>query len=90
MDTVILSAVSALAGLLTGGISTLTASWLTQRGQLWTQAHIHESTKREALHAEFISEASKRRAEAWNRHAESPDVIAGLYSDLRFKMVEYC
>jgi hypothetical protein len=80
MDTAILSAASALAGSLIGGISTLTASWLTQRGQLRAQALIHESTKREALYAEFISEASKRRAEAWSRHAEDPNVIAGLYS----------
>jgi len=80
MDTAILSAISALAGSLIGGISTLTASWLTQRGQLRAQALIHESVKREALYAEFISEASKRRAEAWSRHAENPEVIAGLYS----------
>jgi hypothetical protein len=80
MDTAILTAASALAGSLIGGISTLIASWLTQRGQLRAQALIHESVKREALYAEFISEASKRRAEAWSRHAESPDVIAGLYS----------
>ena len=38
------------------------------------------SAKREALYAEFIREASKRRAEAWSHHAETPEVIAGLYS----------
>jgi hypothetical protein len=80
MDTAILSATSALAGSLIGGISTLTASWITQRGQLRARALIHASAKREALYAEFIGEASKRRAEAWSRHAESPDVIVGLYS----------
>src|SRR5215470_7905526 len=80
MDTAILSAASALAGSLIGGISTLTASWLTQRGQLRAQALIHESAKREALYAEFITEASKRRADAWSHHAENPDVVAGLYS----------
>jgi hypothetical protein len=80
MDTAILSAASALAGSLIGGISTLAASWLTQRGQLRAQALFHESAKRESLYAEFISEASKRRADAWSHHAESPDVIAGLYS----------
>ncbi len=80
MDTAILSAASALAGSLIGGVSTLIASWLTQRGQLRAQALIHEAVKRETLYAEFISEASKRRADAWSHHAESPDVIAGLYS----------
>jgi hypothetical protein len=80
MDPAILSATSALAGSLIGGISTLVASWITQRGQLRAQALIHESAKRETLYAEFISEASKRRADAWSHHAESPEVIAGLYS----------
>ena len=74
------SAASALAGSLIGGISTLTASWITLRGQLRAQAIIQKSTKREALFAEFIKDASRRRAEAWSHHAESPDVIAGLYS----------
>ena len=80
MDISLLPAVSALAGSLIGGISTLTASLMTQRRQFRAQALIQEATKREALYAEFIKEASKRRAEAWSHQAESPEVIAGLYS----------
>jgi len=53
---------------------------MTQRRQFRAQALIQEATKREALYAEFIKEASKRRAEAWSHTAESPEVIAGLYS----------
>ena len=80
MDISILPAISALAGSLIGGLSTLTASLMTQRRQFRAQALIQEATKRETLYAEFIKEASKRRAEAWSRQAESPEVIAGLYS----------
>lgn len=80
MDTAILSAASALAGSLIGGVSTLIASWVTQRGQLRARALIYEAKKRERLYAEFIIEASKRRADAWSQHAETPDVLAGLYS----------
>ena len=80
MDISLLPAVSALAGSLIGGISTLTASLMTQRRQFRAQALIQEATKREALYAEFIMEASRRRAEAWSHQAESPEVIAGLYS----------
>jgi len=80
VDISLLPAVSALAGSLIGGISTLTASLMTQRRQFRAQALIQEATKREALYAEFIMEASKRRAEAWSHQAESPEVIAGLYS----------
>jgi len=80
MDVSILPAASALAGSLIGGLSTLTASLMTQRRQFRAQALIQEATKRETLYAEFIKEASKRRAEAWSHQAESPEVIAGLYS----------
>src|ERR1700751_1681863 len=82
MDPAILSAASALAGSLIGGVSALTASWLTQRRQFRTQALVHEAVKRETLYAEFIIEASKRFTEAWTRHAETPEVVAGLYSAL--------
>jgi hypothetical protein len=82
MDTAILSAASALAGSLIGAASTLTASWLTQRSQLRARALMREAMKRQALYAEFIIEASKRRADAWSRQAETPEVLAGLYSAL--------
>ena len=62
------------------GSRSLTASWLTQRRQFRTQALVHEAVKRETLYAEFIIEASKRLTDAWSHQAESPEVIAGLYS----------
>jgi hypothetical protein len=80
MDSAILSATSALVGSLIGGLSTLAASWLTLRGRVRAQALIQEAAKREALYAEFIIEASRRLADAWTHHAESPEVVAGLYS----------
>ena len=80
MDTAILSATSALIGSLIGGMSTLAASWLTLRGRVRAQALVQEAAKREALYAEFIIEASRRLTEAWSHHAESPEVVAGLYS----------
>src|SRR5947209_9905021 len=80
MDPAILSATAGLIGSLVGGVSTFAASWLTQRGQLRVQTLIQQAVKREALYAEFIVEASKRLAEAWSHHAETPEVVAGLYS----------
>ena len=82
MDPAILSAASALTGSLIGGVSMLAASWLTQREQFRAQALVHEAVKRESLYAEFIIEASKRLTDAWSRQAESPEVVAGLYSAL--------
>lgn len=83
MDAAILSATSALIGSLIGGLSTLAASWLSLRGRVRAQALIQEAAKREALYAEFIIEASRRLTEAWSHHAESPEVVAGLYSAIQ-------
>jgi hypothetical protein len=80
MDTAILSATAALVGSLIGAISTLAASWLTLRGRLRAQALVEEAAKREALYAKFIIEATRRLSEAWSHQAESPEVLAGLYS----------
>ena len=80
MDPAILSATAGLVGSLVGGVSSFAASSLTQRGQLRTQTLIQEAVKREALYGEFIIEASKRVADAWSHQAESPVVVAGLYS----------
>lgn len=82
MDPAILSATAGLLGSLVGGVSTFAASWLTQRGQLRTQTLIQQAVKREALYSEFIIEASKRLADAWSHHAETPEIIAGLYAAL--------
>jgi hypothetical protein len=54
IDVAILPAVAALAGSLIGGLSTLTASLITQQRQIRGQTLIQESMKREALYAEFI------------------------------------
>jgi len=80
MDPAILPAISGLIGSLIGGASTFAASWHTQRRQLRMHMLVQEATKREVLYAEFIKEASKRLTDAWNHHAEGPDVLAGLYA----------
>jgi len=72
----ILTATAALFGSLVGGVSTFVAHWLTQRVQLRAQSLMKRHAEREALYAEFIVEASKRFADAWSHHAESPEVVA--------------
>jgi hypothetical protein len=80
MDPAILSATAALVGSLVGSVSTFAAYWLTQRVQIRAQVLMKRHAEREALYAEFIVEASKRFADAWSHQAESPEVVAGLYS----------
>jgi hypothetical protein len=80
MDAAILSACAGLAGSLIGGVSTFAASWLTQGKLLGSQRRIHHATQRQQLYSEFIVEATKRLAEAWNHEAEGPEVVSNLFS----------
>jgi hypothetical protein len=79
MDSAILSATSGLIGSLVGGVSTFSASWLSTRNQYRTQTLVQQVVRREALYAEFISEATKCLTDAWSHQAVGPEVIAGLY-----------
>lgn len=59
MDAGYFSAFAALAGSTIGALTTLGASWLTQREQLRTQQLTHDTRQREDLYRHFIEEASK-------------------------------
>ena len=64
MDPAYLSALAALTGSVIGGLTSLTASWLTQRVQVGAQQLAHDVSRREDLYKDFIEEASKAYADA--------------------------
>ena len=76
MDAAQLSAVAALAGSAIGGLTSLGASWLTQRVQVTAQQLAHELSRREELYKDFMDEASTAFADALER--SEADVAAHL------------
>jgi hypothetical protein len=58
MEPAYLSALAALAGSTIGGLTSLTASWLTQHVQFRTQLRTSNLNRREQLYEHFIDEAS--------------------------------
>ncbi len=77
------SAFAALAGSAIGGLTTLAASWLTQREQQRIQRLAHDIDRREELYKHFIEEASKVFIDAIEREpADAPDAsrLVGLYA----------
>jgi glutamate formiminotransferase len=87
----VLSTAAALSGSLIGGVATLAGTWISQHRHLRAQARMQEVAKREALYSEFIVEASKRLADAWNHQAEGPEVVATLYAALqRMRLTSTC
>ena len=65
IDPALLSTISALVGALIGGGASLTAAIYTQRYQDRQQRVARETTKREAVYADFIMSASKLLLDAY-------------------------
>lgn len=80
MDTAYLSALAALAGSVTGGLTSLVASWLTQHEQFRAQQLVHEIAKREDLYKDFIQEASKLYTDAYGHDKAEVSTFVNLYA----------
>ena len=80
MDTAYFSAFAALAGSAIGGLTTLAASWLSQRVQFQAQARARNLSRREDLYKDFIEEASRWYADAYaHQNAEIGNLVT-LYA----------
>jgi hypothetical protein len=80
MDAAYLSAFAALAGSAIGGLTSLAASWLTQREQVSAQQLAHDIGRREELYKDFIEEASKSFADAIEHSEVDAAKIVRLYA----------
>lgn len=80
MNPAYLSAFSALAGSVIGGLTTLAASWLTQRVQVRAQRLAHDVSRREELYKDFVEEASKSYADALEHTEIDAANIVRLYA----------
>jgi hypothetical protein len=80
MDVAYVSAVSALAGSVVGGLTSTVTTWVTQRTQARAGQLAHELTRREDLYRDFITAASKAYGAALvSSEPQLPDLVA-LYS----------
>ena len=80
MEPAYLSAVAALAGSTIGGLTSLTASWLTQHVQFSAQLRAGNLNKREELYKDFIDEASRWYADAFEHDKAEIANLVGLYA----------
>ena len=65
MDAAFFSGLAALAGSVIGGLTSLGATWLTQHSQLGAQRFARNLERRETLYKDFINEASRLYADAF-------------------------
>ena len=80
MDAGYISALSALAGSSIGALASLTTTWLTQHSQTRTTQRAQDRARREALYGEFIREASKLFADAFEHDLDDPAKFVQLYA----------
>ena len=82
MDTSVVTALAALAGAAIGGLTSVLASWLTQRAQARMAQLAHYQLRRQELYKEFIEQASTLYIHALQN--DKPDVsgLMGLYAEI--------
>lgn len=80
MNPAYISAISALAGAVIGGLTSFLTSWSIQRAQLRHAHREAETAKLEALYSDFIIEAARIFGDALNRQAGNITDIIGLYT----------
>src|SRR5580765_5138558 len=80
MDPGYASAIAALAGSMIGGMTSLTASWLTQHVQFRAQQRAADIRRREVLYEAFIEEAAKLYADAYGRNETEASKLVNLYA----------
>jgi len=80
MDTSAVSAIAALVGAAIGGLTSVLASWLTQRTQAHAQWLAHDIVRRQDLYKEFIEEASKCYVHALQHDEADIPTLVALYA----------
>ena len=80
MDIAYISALSALAGSVVGGLTSTGMTWLTQRAQARTGQLAHEFARREDLYRDFIVAASKTYGNALVSSEPQLAELVELYS----------
>src|SRR5690348_2302824 len=79
MDVAFISALAALAGSITGGLTSAFTTWMNQRAQARAQLLAHQLSRREELYRDFIVAASKAYGEAITSNEPQVSMLVALY-----------
>src|SRR6266849_3905529 len=79
MNAPIISALAALAGAVTGGLTSVLTSWLSQHAQARTQWLAQDKLLRQELYKEFIEAASKCNIDALQHDEADIPALVELY-----------
>ena len=82
MDNSVISALAALAGAMIGGLTSVLASWMTQRTVARAQWLAQDKVRRQELYKEFIEDASKCYIDALQHDKADIPALVSLYAKI--------
>ena len=80
MNASTISALAALAGTITGGLTSVLASWLTQHAQARARWRAQDKLQRQELYREFIERASRCHIDALQHDKADIPALVELYA----------
>ena len=80
MDPAYVPALAALAGSAIGGLTSFATTWLTQQTTVRAQQLVDELVRREELYKDFIEEASRLYADAFEHDKAETSKLVNLYA----------
>ena len=77
-----------MLGSLSGASAAIATTWIAQKSQTVRERAKSETSKRETLYGDFITEASQRLADAFDHSLDEPEKLVKLYAILgRIRLV---
>jgi hypothetical protein len=88
MDSAFVTGMAAVLGSLAGAAASITTTWMTQRNQKIRERVQAELHKREKIYGEFITEAARLTADAFDHSLDHPETLFNVYAILsRIRLV---
>ena len=88
MDANLITALAAVLGSVTGASAAIATTWISQKSQTVRERAKWETRKRETLYAEFITEASRLVADAFDHSLDNSETLVKLYATVgRIRLV---
>jgi hypothetical protein len=83
MDANLITALAGVLGSVSGASAAVATTWISQKSQTIRERAKWETRKRETLYGDFITEASRLIADAFDHSLDKPETLVKLYANLR-------
>jgi hypothetical protein len=88
VDANLITALAGVLGSVTGASAAIATTWIAQKSQTVRERAKWETRRRETLYGDFINEASRLIADAFDHTLDNPETLVKLYAILgRIRLV---